>query len=212
MGNYIYRYLEYNDVLLKFMEEEKTLKYLCNVNGDEVSKTEMKEYMVSTETWAKFAHERSIYYPVAVYQDGEPKCYISMGSEVIEVYFLDERMFQYIIMFYDKYDEGFKPYPDNKMFLSKILTRKFNYKETKMLHDLNSDKAFIFTPEGKLTVRESKVFREPAVRIQEEEYEAKEAVNVNRNWVQIPKFGEYSYLCDYSKKLNQGDLDFPDNA
>jgi hypothetical protein len=206
MENYIYKYLVYNSVLLKFMEEDRTLKYLRNVNEDEVSKSELKKFTESTEIWAKFAHDKNIYYPVAVYENDEPKCYISMGSEIIEVHFLDERMFQYIIMSYDKYNDDFELYPDNKIFLSEILVRKFNYQEKEMLHDLNSDKVMIFTPEGKLTVRTSKVFREPSVRFQEEEFESKELVNVSHNWLPMPTFGDYGYLCNYDKILKQGDL------
>ena len=188
------------------MEEAKTLEKIKEKFKKSLPSEEFKKNTQSAESWARYAHKNNLWYPVAAFKDGEPHCYISHGEKFIEVYFLDERMFEYIYMAYRKYNEAGEKYKDEKMFLTKIYVRKYNYKEVKLLQDLNSDQAMIFTPEGKLTVRNSRIFREPSVRIQEEEFEAKEPVNVSHNWLPIPKFGEYEYLCYYSKILKEGDL------
>lgn len=78
------------------MDEVDSLDNIKTRVEDDVPKGIWKRHGRSTEDWAKYAHSNNLWYPTTVYKDDEPYYYIVNGEEYIEVYFLDERLFEYI--------------------------------------------------------------------------------------------------------------------
>ena len=189
----------YNEVLYTIMNEEDSLSYIKTVTEDDISKAIWKEHGKTTQNWAKYAHAHHLWYPVTIYDNNNPYAYISYGSEFIEVYFLDERLFEYIYMAYRIVDE-------EKMFLSKIYIREYMYEEKEDLQDLKKDMTLIFSQNGNLTLTTETIIREPSVKIEREEKEAAHPVNVSQNWKKIPNYGEYDELLDYESIIKPGDL------
>jgi len=189
----------YNDVLYSIMDEKDSLDYIKNVSKDDVPKSIWKEHGKTTEDWARYAHENNLWYPTTVYRNDLPYAYISNGSEYVEVYFLDERMFEYIYMAYKKIDA-------EKLFLTKIYVRSYGNKVDKPLADLEKDINIVFSQKGGLNVRERTFLREERLKVLEENKEAAHPVNVSQNWKKKPKYGEYEELLDYESIIKPGDL------
>lgn len=199
MNNYRYDHRFYNPVMNIIMDEIDSLDNIKTRVEDDIPKGIWKSNGKSTEDWAKYAHSNNLWYPTTVYKDDEPYCYIVNGEEYIEVYFLDERLFEYIYMAYKKMDE-------EKMFLSKVYIREYLYKEKKALADLKKDKKMVFSPKGKLTVTTENIIREPSVKIEREIEEAAHPVNVSQNWKNIPKYDHYEDILNYEDIIKPGDL------
>jgi len=198
--NYTHKYLQYNDTLLSILDEQDTKDNYALYVKHKVSKKDWQSHSTSMETWAQYAHDSKLHYPVTVFVEGDmPHCFISFSPQFIEVKFLDERMFWYVSM-------NYKRMLNNKIFLCETWIRRYMHEKDKPLHDLEKDWHLIFTEKGKLTVITTEVIREPAVKMLTEEKEAAHKVNVSQNWLDEPKFGEYAYLCDFKQILKEGDL------
>ncbi|MCX2449966.1 hypothetical protein OQX61_01665 [Pedobacter sp. PLR] len=199
MNNIRFDHRFYNDVRYSIMDEEKSLANIKTRVEDDISKGIWKEYGKRTEDWAKYAHAHHLWYPTTIYKNNKPYAYISNGAEYIEVYFLEERMFEYIYMAFKKIDT-------EKMFLTKIYIRSYSNKADKPLMDLERDINLIFSQKGGLNVRERTFLREDKVKVIEENKEAAHPVNVSQNWKKIPKYGEYDELLYYESIIKPGDL------
>jgi hypothetical protein len=192
-------YRFYNDTMYVIMDEPDTLENVKTWMDGEISKDVWKKNSKSTFEWAKYAHANNWWYPITIYENAAPKCYMVNTPTTFHVKFLDERLFWYISMVYKKVES-------ERMFLSEIWVREYMHKYQEDLHDLKTDMHFVFTPKGELSITTEKIIREPKVSIQRQEKEAAKPVNVSQNWQKIPAFGDYYYLTDYEKIIKGGDL------
>lgn len=199
MENITFDHRVYNEVMYIIMDEEDSLDYVKTCVEDDISKAVWKTHGKSTTDWAKYAHAHNLWYTTTVYDDGVPYCYIVNNEEMIEVYFLDERLFEFVFMAYRKMDNG-------KMFLSKVYVRAYMYKEKKALHDLKKDINMVFTPKGNLTVTTRRFTRDGSVKVETDVEEAAHPVNVSQNWKNIPEYGKYDELLNYEEIIKPGDL------
>lgn len=200
LNNYTHSYMEYNPVMYKIMDETISLRNLKDrLIDDGVATAEIKKHSTSIAQLAEYAHQTGNYYFITIFKNEIPHCFIVNDDTGVTVQFLDERLFWYISMTYMKKTAG-------QMFLSEIWVREYMHKEDKMLRDLKSDQHFQFSEEGKLWITKETIIREDTVKIQREEREASELVNVSQNWQKIPAFGDYNYLVDYQKIIKPGDL------
>ncbi|OCA78322.1 hypothetical protein BBH99_08850 [Chryseobacterium contaminans] len=193
------RYNIYNDVALKILNNEVTLKRIKIKFEDELSKSVLKENTSSPLAWAQHAHANNLWYPITIFNNNKPEVYISYGSEYIVVSFLDKRLFEIMSLTYKKVDE-------NRLFLMKIYLREYNGIAQKPLQDLKNDKKILFTEDGSLTVTTNEFIRNETVTVVEDIVESAEKVNVSHNWIEAPAFGNYDSLCEYNKILKKGDL------
>lgn len=192
------KYNLYNETALEIMSEEKTLKRIKINFEDEIGKSILKENTSSTLDWAKYAHQNNLWYPVTIYKNNIPEVYISYGSEYVIVYFLDKRLFEVMSLTFKK--------TNDLLFLTKIYTRVYNNIESKPLQDLKEDKSILFTEDGNLTVTTNVIIREETAKIYEEVLEATHKVDVSKNYIKIPDFGNYDEILDYTNILKPGDL------
>lgn len=193
------RYNIYNDVALKILNDEVTLKRIKIKFEDELSKSVLKENTSSPLAWAQYAHANNLWYPITIFNNNIPEIYISYGSEYIVVSFLDKRLFEIMSLTYKKVDE-------NRLFLMKIYLREYNGIAQKPLQDLKNDKKILFTEDGSLTVTTNEFIRNETVTVVEDIVESVEKVNVSHNWIEAPAFGNDDSLCEYNKILKEGDL------
>jgi hypothetical protein len=191
----------YNDVALKIMSEEATLKRIKIKFEDEISKSILKENTLSTLDWAKYAHKNNLWYPITIYKNNFPEVYISYGSEYVIVYFFNKRLFEIMSLTFKK--------TNDKLFLTKIYNRTYNDLASKPLQDLKEDKSILFTEDGNLTVTTNEIIRNETVKISEEVLKSTDKVNVSNNYINVPHFGEYDQLLDYTNILKPGDFDLP---
>lgn len=193
------RYNIYNDIALKILNDEVTLKRIKIKFEDELSKSVLKENTSSPLAWAQYAHANNLWYPITIFNNSIPEIYISYGSEYIVVTFLDKRLFEIMSLTYKKVDE-------NRLFLMKIYLREYNGIAQKPLQDLKNDKKILFTEDGNLTVTTNEFIRNETVTVVEDIVESAEKVNVSHNWIEVPEFGNYDSLCEYNTILKEGDL------
>lgn len=198
--NITHDYRFYNDVLYEIMDEEKSLDNLIARLKNSFTKTELKQHGNTLEELAKYAHKNNEYYFATLYQTEIPVAFIENKDEILKVKYLNQRMFWEVCFVFEKYIKK------NKMFLCEIWVRKFMGKENEDLHDLVSDMHFVFTEKGSLTLAKEKIIRDEKIKIEREELEAADLVNVEKNWLPIPEFGEYNYLADYTKIIQPGNL------
>ena len=189
----------YNSLMLSIMSEEDSLDNIKDLVAGDITKEIWKIHGKSTGEWAKYAAANNQWYPVTVYRENNPFCYIIISKALVEVWFLDERMFEYVYMAYKKMD------PDN-MFLSNVYVREYYHLKDKPLPDLKKDINMVFTEEGTLTVTTRDFIREGKLQVIEDNMEAAHPVNVSQNWKQIPKYGEYDDITDYEEIIKPGDL------
>ena len=178
--------------MLTIMDEENSLDNIKDLVADDIKKEVWKKHGISTTEWAKYAAANNLWYPVTVYKENNPCCYIIISKTLVEVWLLDERMFESAYMVYKKIDR-------EKMFLSKVYVREYYHKKEKPLQDVKKDINMIFTVEGALNVRTRDFLREDTVRVIEDNMEAAHPVNVSQNWKPIPKYGEYNDIIDYEE-------------
>ena len=189
----------YNSLMLTIMDEENSLDNIKDLVADDIKKEVWKKHGVSTTEWAKYAAANNLWYPVTVYKDNNPHCYIIISEDLVEVRFLDERLFEYVYMAYKKMDA-------EKMFLVKVYVREYYHKKDKPLQDVKKDINMIFSVEGGLNVRTRDFIREESVKVIEDNMEAAHPVNVSQNWKSIPKYGEYDEISNYEDVIKPGDL------
>jgi len=189
----------YNSLMLSIMNEKNSLDDIKDLVAGDIKKEVWKIHGKSTSDWAKYAAANNLWYPVTVYKDDMPQCYIIISKEFIEVQFLDERMFGYVYMAYKKMDS-------EKMFLSNVYVREYYDRKNKPLQDLKKDIDMIFSVEGGLSVTTRHFIREESVKVIEDNMEATHPVNVSQNWKSIPKYGEYDEISNYGDIIKPGDL------
>ena len=185
--------------MLIIINEEDSLDNIKVLVAEDITKEIWKIYGNSTGEWAKYAAADNLWYPVTVYKENNPCCYIIISKTLVEVWLLDERMFESVYMVYKKIDR-------EKMFLSKVYVREYYHKKEKPLQDVKKDINMIFTVEGALNVRTRDFIREDTVRVIEDNMEAAHPVNVSQNWKPISKYGEYNDIIDYEEMIKPGDL------
>jgi len=138
MTMYTYKYLQYNEVLLDILDEKGTLDNYKLYTGSSLSKDEWKKQSTSAENWAKYAHENNLHYPVTVYKNDKPHCFIAISPLFIEVKFLDERMFWFVSLTFDRSKQ------EGQVFLSEAWVREYAYEHEKPLKDLAGDQHIVF--------------------------------------------------------------------
>lgn len=199
MKNYTHDYRDYNTVSYKIMDEKGSLDNFKDELARDLSKAEIKEHGKTTEQLAKYCHGKNVYYPITIYENGIPICFMENYTKVFAVRILDERLFWYV-------DMGYKKDTDGRMFLYEIWIREYMHKEATMLHDLKGDQHFEFTTKGGLKITTETIIREGETKIERTIEEAKKPINVSKNWQKIPEFGDYYYLADYKNIIKAGDF------
>jgi len=189
----------YNSLMLTIMNEEDSLDDIKDLVAEDITKEVWKKHGKSTIEWAKYAADNNLWYPVTIYKDHNPHCHIIISDDLVEVRFLDERLFEYVYMAYKKMDA-------EKMFLVKVYVREYYHKNDKPLKDVKKDIYMIFSVEGGLNVRTRDFIREESVKVIEDNMEAAHPVNVSQNWKSIPKYGEYDEISNYEDVIKPGDL------
>lgn len=181
------------------MNEEKSLSNFKLKLERLLAKDEIKKYGKDTDGLAKYCHRRNVYYPITVFEQQTPICFMENRARSFAVRFLDERLFWYAATNYTKY-------PDGRMFLDEIWIREYMHTEVEELRDLKSDQRFQFTIKGDLKITTETIIRDGETQILREVKEASKPVNVSQNWQKIPAFGDYYYLVDYREIIKSGDL------
>jgi len=199
MKNYTHNHHVHNNVVYTIMNEEKSLSNFKLKLARLLAKDEIKKYGKDTDGLAKYCHSKNVYYPITVFEQQTPICFMENRTESFAVRFLDERLFWYAATNYIKY-------PDGRMFLDEIWIREYMYTEDEELRDLKSDQHFQFTIKGDLKITTETIIRDGETQILREVKEASKPVNVSQNWQKIPAFGDYYYLVDYREIINSGDL------
>eukprot|EP01133_Synstelium_polycarpum_P018573 gene18573-22225_t len=174
------------------MNEEKSLSNFKLKLARLLTKDEIKKYGKNTEGLAKYCHSKNVYYPITVFEQETPICFMENRTKSFAVRFLDERLFWYVAMNYSKYNDG-------KMFLDEIWIREYMHKETEELRDLKSDQHYQFTIQGDLKITTETIIRDGETQISREVKQASEPVNVSQNWQKIPEFGDYYGLINYKE-------------
>lgn len=189
----------YNELMFTIMDEEDSLEETKDLVADDITKDVWKKHGKSTSDWAKYAATNNLWYPVTIYKNENPQCYIVFSTEYVEVRFLDERLFENVYMAYKKMDL-------HKMFLSKIYVSEYYHNNDDASLDLKKDIDMIFTVEGGLSVTTREFIRDEKVRVIEDNVEAAHPVNVSQNWKSIPEYGEYDEISNYEDVIKPGDL------
>jgi len=199
MKNYTHNHHVHNHVVYTIMNEEKSLSNFKVKLERLLTKDEIKRYGKDTQELAKYCHSKNVYYPITVFEEDTPICFMENRTKSFAVRFLDERLFWYVATNYTKY-------PDGKMFLDEVWIREYMHKEDEELRDLKSDQHFQFTIKGDLKITTQTIIREGETQIFTEVKQATKPVNVSQNWQKTPAFGDYYDLVDYKEIIKPGDL------
>jgi hypothetical protein len=212
----------------KLKSVESTLWYYNYIHKNRVSKKILKEKLVSLETWAQYAYEcnkafrerivrkefdsykdfklyselaekegRELYITALLSDNQQPYACIRFSNMFVVVEYIDE--YNRVYMTYSFRTE----YGQQNLFLYEL--EYFIYPED--IEDFDVDNkdyvSYYFTQRGELTV--TKEYNVGTTEHIQEVFEAKQSVNVEKNWEPYPEFGKWESIVRM-KRWKEGEL------
>lgn len=165
--------------------EEKTIRTKLNY-ATKWSRIKNAPLKSMSEENAQKAHDTGKLYTVIKGGLENPECFIDIRLEVgyVAVFFLDKKRRIYRDYFFKKIEE--------RLFLTKVITRKFDEKSNKII----KAKEYIFSLEKPLVIRNIDAVAREVIR-----KEATNEIDLTNNWEDVPEFGQYKSVSRFERNF-----------
>ena len=170
----------------ELQSEEDTIDFYRTSYEDEISKKELEENLQSLEKWAACAYKNKLLFHVTalIERNDQPYADITFNEGNVIVEFIDEFNRTYLAYsFHGDVTEG-------KLFIANL--HYFIYDKDEFTIYSKEDARYYFTPEGKVTVYKEFI-GEDGQKYKSVE-ESAHPVNIEKNWEEYPKLGEYDSI------------------